>query len=366
MSSVTQPTLESDAKRAQLERMNTLSDAEIAHGKFAHPTRAADVSTRNIEWLWTGFLPLGSLSLIYGHEGDGKSVLTAMIAAQATLGLLPGKLDGVPTNVEMFAFEDDYKAVIKPRLLAAGANLDRVYFHGCDPGLEPLSLPDDAEALACALKDRGSRLAIVDPLTDVLREGLKENSNSDVRKALVPLLHAAESACACILGITHPNKGATEAANKVMGSKAWRSVPRSVLIYGPNPDDLGGDTRILAVSKANYARKRSVKVRVDEVAVEGQDELQPKAKLDGSSAYTDQDVIAAKVGGTIAKTEDTRHKAAEKLLYKLLEDGGGGIEAKAAYAAAEAEGISRATLRRVRSDLDVSGGPTWTATLLPL
>jgi hypothetical protein len=352
----------STARRARLERINAQSDeqneAEATQGKFARPTSAASVAPVDIDWLWSGFLPLGSLNLLYGGEGDGKSVLTAMLAALATRGLLPGELSGKPTDVEFVAYEDDQAAVIVPRLLAAGADLNRVWFHGGELGDEPLTLPDDAEAFGHAIKARGSRLVIVDPLPDALREGLKDNNNGDVRKALVPLHAMAQATGACVLGVTHPNKGATEAANKVMGSRAWRSVPRAVLIYGPDPDDAEGNTRILAVSKANYARKQSVKVKVQEVAVDGVDKLQAKAELAGTSRYTDQDIIAAKAGGVPGKL-DNKQAAAERLIYKLLEDGGGQVEASTVYAAAEAAGISKTKLREVRATIGVTGGTVW-------
>ena len=56
-------------------------------GKFGG-RKASAVRLRSIEWFWDRFLPLGALSLLYGPEGDGKSVFTAMLAAQATLGTL--------------------------------------------------------------------------------------------------------------------------------------------------------------------------------------------------------------------------------------------------------------------------------------
>src|SRR4051812_47694009 len=98
MHSVATPTADIQREaRERLKRMNSLTpdeiDAEInvkAQGKFAAPTNASGVTPIDIDWLWNGFLPLGSLSLLYGGEGDGKSVLTAMLAAHATLALLPG------------------------------------------------------------------------------------------------------------------------------------------------------------------------------------------------------------------------------------------------------------------------------------
>lgn len=345
--------------------MGTVSNEEIdatterdRMGKFASPISAAGIEPVSIEWLWRDFLPLGNLSLIYGTEGDGKSTLTAMIAAMATQGNLPGALKGQPTNVEIFAYEDDAAAVLVPRLLAAGADLNRVWIHGGDLSTEPLTLPDDAEALGHALVSRGSKLVIVDPLPDALREGLKDSNNGDVRKALVPLQVMAQMTGAAVVGVTHPNKGSTDAANKVMGSKAWRSVPRSVILYGRDPDDLDGDTRIAAVSKANYARRTAVKIRVRSVEVDGV-EPQPCAEIVGASEHRDSDVILANLGAFKPEAQ-TKQREAEKLIYRLLEDGGGSIEASAAYAAGIAAGLTEATMRRARQAIGAEGGTTWT------
>jgi hypothetical protein len=174
-------------KRAEMLGMNDASDESLELGKFASPARASQEKIVNIRWLWKGLLPLGNYSAVYGTEGDGKSVFTVWLAAQATLGKLPGHLQDEPTCVEFIAYEDDYAAVVTPRLIAAGADLDRCFFHGGDLGDEPLVLPDDVERLGAAMLSRGSKLVIVDPIVDAMREGLKDNNNADVRKALVPL-----------------------------------------------------------------------------------------------------------------------------------------------------------------------------------
>jgi hypothetical protein len=353
--------------------MASATDAEIAAdierdklGKFATPSVASGIQPISIAWLWQDFLPLGSLSLIYGTEGEGKSTLTAMIAAMATLGTLPGALKGQPTNVEIIAYEDDAAAVLVPRLVAAGADLNKIWIHGGDISDEPLTLPNDTEALGYALQSRGTKLLIIDPITDALREGLRDNNNGDVRSAIVPLHVMAQIAGVAVLGVTHPNKGATDAANKVMGSKAWRSVPRSVILYGKDPDNLDGDTRIAAVSKANYARRSAVKVRIDSVDVEGVDHPQPRASIVSTSAYSDTDVILAGVGAAKPERELTKQQQAEKLIYRLLEDGGGEIPAAAANSAGVAAGLSIATMRRARNELGVTGGEKWTLDLLPV
>lgn len=325
-----------------------------ARNKFAHPTRASEHELEKIEWLWKPYIPLASLSGIYAHEGTGKGVLVGMVAALATLGLLDGNLAGEPTTVEFFSFEDNYSAVVKPRLIAAGADEDMCLFHTRE---DALILPTDAKELGEAIRDRGSKLVIIDPLTDCLRDGLKENSNNDVRKALVPLLKAAELSGAAIVGNMHPNKGATDAVNKLMGSKAWRSVPRVVSVYGANPEDPENDAkRVLAVSKTNFGSKQSVNVSIGEVAVDGLDDLQPKASLAGASHFTHQDVIAR----TKANDDHGEQKRAEIMLGDLLEDGGGELESRAIYAATDKAGLSRKAVMRARQDLQIVGRKVWT------
>lgn len=358
-------------KAERMKRMNDSTHAENdadarkrRMGKFGAPTAASAIRATPISWLWRGFLPLGALSLLYGPEGEGKSLMTMMLAAMATRGTLPGALEGQPVNVEIVAYEDDPSAVIVPRLEAAGADLSRIYLHGDDAGDGLLTLPDDVEAFGCALEERGSKLLIIDPLPDALREGLKDNNNGDVRTGIVPLHRMAQDLGVCVLGVSHPNKSATDAANKVMGSKAWRSVPRSVILFGRDPDDLSGPTRVAAVSKTNYASRTAVKLRIDAVPVSSLDQEQPRAVLVGATAYTDADLIAASAGSGSrgGPSPLSQMEQAEKLLYRLLEDGGGSIDARVAYAAGEAQGLSETTMRRARQNIGATGGRTWTLT----
>lgn len=347
----------------QTDEQNEADARQRRMGKFGAPTAASAIRATPITWLWQGFLPLGALSLLYGPEGEGKSLMTMMLAAMATRGTLPGALHGQPTNVEIVAYEDDPSAVIVPRLEAAGADLRRIYLHGDDAGDGLLTLPDDVDAFGCALEERGSKLLIIDPLPDALREGLKDNNNGDVRKGIVPLHRMAQEMGVSVLGVSHPNKGATDAANKVMGSKAWRSVPRSVLLFGRDPDDLSGPTRVAAVSKTNYAARTAVRLKIDAVPVADLDQDQPRAVLVGESAYTDADLILANAGGSRGEpVAASQSEQAERLLYRLLEDGGGRVDARVAYAAGAAAGLSEATMRRARREIGADGGRMWALT----
>jgi hypothetical protein len=55
----------------------------------------------------------------------------------------------------------------------------------------------------------------------------------------------------------------------------------------------------------------------------------------------------------------SKREAAERLIYKLLEDGGGKVEASTAYVAGETAGLSNTTLKEAREAIGVTGGRTW-------
>src|SRR5579864_8056112 len=49
--------------------------------------RLSTVRPRAVEWLWTGRIPLGHVTVVLGPRGTGKSMLAADIAARASAGL---------------------------------------------------------------------------------------------------------------------------------------------------------------------------------------------------------------------------------------------------------------------------------------
>ena len=87
----------------------------------------SDIRIQRLRWLWAYRYKVRSLGLLAGWEGLGKSLITCWLAAQVTKGELPGELEGKPGNVITVASEDDFEDTIVPRLMAAGADLTRVY-----------------------------------------------------------------------------------------------------------------------------------------------------------------------------------------------------------------------------------------------
>ena len=88
-----------------------------------------------------------------GRAEKGKSTLLVDLAARITRGhSFPGETETrQPGNVVMLIAEDDIAATVVPRLIAAGADLTRIYFLTATKDergdIVPFHLSDDCERL---------------------------------------------------------------------------------------------------------------------------------------------------------------------------------------------------------------------------
>lgn len=219
-------------------------------------TRASDIKPRRVIWLWKGRLALGTLGLLAGREGLGKSTLGYWLAARLTQGELYGEYQGTPKSVIVCATEDSWEHTIVPRLIAAGADLERVYrveVIRTDLGVHgSLSLPRDLPALARQAAEVDSALMLLDPLMSRLGS-LDTHRDAEVRQALEPLVAMADRTGMAVLGLIHHNKsGSTDPLQLVMGSKAFTAVARSVHTVVADPDD--DMRRLFGTPKNNLGR----------------------------------------------------------------------------------------------------------------
>ena len=89
-----------------------------------------DVQAREVSWLWYPYIPYGKLTIVQGDPGEGKTTFILHLAALLTKGEpLPNEEVDVqrePVNVIYQNAEDSLEDTIKPRLLEAGADCNRV------------------------------------------------------------------------------------------------------------------------------------------------------------------------------------------------------------------------------------------------
>nr|WP_246865580.1 AAA family ATPase [Cryobacterium sp. BB307] len=220
-------------------------------------TPASAIKPRPVVWLWDGRLALGTLALLAGREGIGKSTGAYWIAARVTRGELPGESHGKPRGVLIAATEDSWEHTIVPRLMAAQADLDRVFrveVRTADDIHLGLSLPHDLRALEDAALQTDSGLLLLDPLMSRLGEQ-DTHKDSEVRIALEPLVALADRTGMAMLGIMHHNKsGSTDPLQLVMGSKAFTAVARSVHTVVIDPDDDTEQRKLFGTPKNNLGR----------------------------------------------------------------------------------------------------------------
>ncbi len=219
---------------------------------------AAGIKPRRVRWLWESRVALGTLALIAGREGEGKSTVSYWAVAEITRGRLPGEFYGTPRDVLICATEDSWAHTIVPRLIAAGADLARVHqveVLTADNITVGLSLPRDLAGVEHAARQVDAGMLLLDPLMSRLDESLDSHRDAEVRRALEPLAALADRCNMAVVGIIHHNKsGATDPLQLVMGSRAFTAVARSVHTVVRDPDDDAGERRLFGTPKNNLGR----------------------------------------------------------------------------------------------------------------
>lgn len=233
-----------------------VSDAE-ALARAVRLTAADSIRPKPVRWLWDERLPLGELVLIAGREGVGKSTRAYQLAADVSRGGLPGEFEGKPRGVLIAATEDSWEHTIVPRLMAAGADLSRVYRVEVETATGVhlgLSLPRDIPDLERLSVEYEIGLMLLDPLMSRLGK-LDTHKDAETRMALEPLVSLAHSAKLTIIGLIHHNKsGSDDPLSLIMGSKAFTAVARAVFTVMADPDDETERRRLFGIAKSNLGR----------------------------------------------------------------------------------------------------------------
>ena len=324
--------------------------AEIADGKYLSEAiyglreppqeetveiiRMSEVDTQTVEWLWKPYIPFGKVTIIQGNPGEGKTTLALCLCAACTnrkpFPLMP---EHEPFNVIYQTAEDGLGDTVKPRLMEAEADLDRVLI--IDESKQELSLSD--ERIEKAIRQNGARLIILDPIQAYVGEKTDMNKANEIRPIFRRLAEVAErTACAVIL-IGHLNKAAGgQSAYRGLGSIDFRAAARSVLLIGRVKRE--PNIRVIVHDKSSLAPEGKPMAFC----------LDPETGFEWVGEYdiTADELLSGAGGNTATKTEQ-----AETLILDLLADENEMTSEEVMKAAAEV-GISERTLKTARRNLE--------------
>ncbi len=216
--------------------------------------KASDITPTPFNWIWPDWLAAGKINLLAGAPGSGKTTIAIDIAARVSVGVdWPDGTENRQRSVLLWSGEDGLSDTLVPRLIAAGADRERVQFISTTEGggiKRPFDPGRDLNLLLSAVNDIGDvGLVILDPVVQaVLGDSHK---SADVRRALQPLFDLGSQTGAAVLGITHFSKGTAglDVLERVTGSVAFGAFPRVVLVAAK---EHGGEgSRVLARAKSN-------------------------------------------------------------------------------------------------------------------
>ena len=198
---------------------------------------ASELTAAPVEWLWPGYLALGSLAILDGDPGLGKSLLTLDLAARLSTGRAwpDGSASNGPAPTALLCDEDPEDLVIA-RLKSLGAHTPRTLLWPrlIEPGLP--RFPAETDRLDRELTESHAKLVIIDPIVAFLDRSINMNSDASVRRALTPLARLAEKHRAAFLMVRHLNKAnGPHALYRGNGSIAFVASCRLALLVGHDP-----------------------------------------------------------------------------------------------------------------------------------
>ncbi|MFF8444776.1 AAA family ATPase [Streptomyces californicus] len=251
------------AQRAEYElarkKASRQADEELEAEKDAARRLKAvpmtEISEKRTDWIWKDRVPVGEVTLIAGKGGVGKSTMLAKLGADITTGRLLGQHFGQPRDILYVANEDDIERTVKPRFVAAGADMARVRLVTLENG-GLIDMSRDCERFGELAREANAVCIMFDPLSSNLGHG-KRNDQSDMRKVFEAIQRMATKYEIAVVGLAHTRKGHSgDLLEAIMGSSEQGNVCRSAI--GIIEDDENPGHYVMSQEKSNLSKKSRI------------------------------------------------------------------------------------------------------------
>ncbi len=310
----------------------------------------ADVEPRTVEWSWQGRIPRGTVTLVVGDPGLGKSFLGLDLAARVSTGAKwPDGTLAPHGHAIVLTAEDGLADTVVPRLAAMGADRSRVHaLTAIREGARerPFSLATDLarleEAVGRAEWESELALVLIDPLAAYLGDA-DSHVDADVRAVLGPLAAFAERRRIAVVAVMHLNKATQmRALYRTGGSIAFVAAARAVFAVTTDPEAPDSPRRLFAPLKMNLApRPLTLAFAVAGAPPRIEWEREPVLGVD----------VEAALRGPLADDERSGRQEAVDFLRAELADGP--RPAAEVQRSARDYGIAPRTLDRAKKELSI-------------
>ena len=325
------------------------TDMAESHPNFiAHIFKPlSDFTIKAADWTIDGWVPRGQITLLAADGGSGKTTawgnIVAAISSGGTCILDPDGCRREPQLVAVFSGEDSIESIIKPRLMAAGADPDNIITMDVKADktglLRRFKLGSDM--LAEFVRTYRPALCVLDPIQSFVPVDINMGSRNAMRDCMEQLIALGEEIGTTFVVVCHTNKrtGAS-GRNRVSDSSDLWDIARSVIMMG-NTEEEG--VRYISQEKSNYGPLQdTVLVSISEGTIQRV----------GTTHKRDQDYAGCV---TTHRSSNKSAECREFVLRTLREAPNQRMRSQELVAKAKYYNISQVTLNRVRADLVKAG-----------
>ena len=214
-----------------------------------------DIQVEELEWWWDGVIPKGVYCEVIGLPEAGKSTLMAEVFAHLTTGTpFPNEPEGTerdPTNVMTASSEDHAGTTIKPRLINAGADMERVmHLDGIDNCYLNLNNMDHLDALFNYIMKYEIGFIVLDPISAYFGRA-DAHKDHVARGMLGPLVKILQQSNCTLCAIRHTTKKIEQAIHAGGGSGGFTAQSRASFLVGYL--DSSQEERVIVPLKTNLS-----------------------------------------------------------------------------------------------------------------
>ena len=218
-------------------------EEEVTEHDLDMPT-LEDFEERQKEWLISGYIPKGCVTLLCSDGGIGKTTIWCDTLAAFTTGrstIFDKALEvpfhtGVTRSVMYFSKEDPTEEILKGKLREAGADQKKIRCFGLDD--ERLSKIWYGSLLLEQLVEKYKPdIVVFDTLQAFLPDGVDMAKRKDMRDALNPLNALGAKFGTSFLMVMHTNKSANSGRQRMADSSDIWDLGRSALMAGRTKEE---------------------------------------------------------------------------------------------------------------------------------